>query len=133
MLVMKYATAQTYMDGHKEAFAWLLGEYTKLNTWAVFAVVPDQIAEVRTRSSITTHDISDQAHIHLDMGKLIVGSFHSHPDDTPSASDADKKDLEDGDCLVIAGIHTKHKGFSFRFKGYVNDSGRIKRAEIIKA
>ena len=64
----------------------------------------------------------------------IIGGFHSHPDEYPTASQLDKDDFlenyPDG-VMVICGIWpSKRAPWAFRWKAYAAKSGRVRRIKL---
>jgi proteasome lid subunit RPN8/RPN11 len=117
----------------KEAIGLLLG------SGFVEASFSFQVPKVRTRWEVKTDDDSELRPYEY-FGDRIIGEWHTHPEDNPTATQTDKDELlvsntpyiGDGFYMLIVSIHpiTRKPHWSLRHKGYVVRGERVVREEV---
>lgn len=120
-----FAAVETYP---KECFGFLIGEYTK-RLWFVHWATPAQIAQRKPKSVVTRSDEKAAKY----FGAAMVGTFHSHPEEPPTASDTDKADMSMPEVQIITSIYKSGASWRFRVSAYTaNDfDGIIRRSKIV--
>lgn len=90
--------------------------------------------EIRDRGTVKVADNESEGAMDF-FGDMLIGDFHSHPEDYPTASKTDKEemltDYPDGSIHVICGVWPKKRGgFTYKWKAYTTHLHRIYRVGI---
>lgn len=117
----------------KEAVGVLLG-------WeGAMAAYPLTTTAKRTAWQVVTDDETEHR-MSEHFGSAILGEFHSHPDELPTASAEDKRELRecttpylgDGSFMVILGVWPgRRRPWRFRWAGYQLSGEKVHRVRLL--